>query len=70
MKVDSHVSPYKRIDLGARGPAPAQPETETAIAKALREAEEHAQRIEHLRIWNHLVQTARGCNPPGGHHEN
>jgi hypothetical protein len=62
--VTGHVSPYRRIEIGAR---PSQVlevvQDETASAKSLREAAEAAQRIEHQRIWNHVIQTAQGCNP-------
>lgn len=58
--VIEHRPPLKRVEIGARTPLPAAVETESASAKTLREAAEQAQHIEHLRIWNHVVQTCGG----------
>jgi hypothetical protein len=65
-EIAHHVSPYRRIEIGARTRQPdgSEPQ-ESALAKAIREAQEEKQRAECSRIWNHLVQTARGCNPTG-----
>lgn len=63
MKVDSHVSPYKRIEIGPRPYVPAPAPDENDLARRTREEIEKKRHIEHLRIWNHLVQTAQGCNP-------
>jgi hypothetical protein len=61
-EVKHHVSPYRRIEIGARTPDPQPAPQESALSKAIREAAEEKQRVEHARIWNHVVQTAQGCN--------
>lgn len=65
-QVASHVSPYRRIENGSRPKATlVAAENEGNLARAIREAAEEKQRAEAQRIWNHVVQVARGCNPAG-----
>ena len=64
-EVVAHVSPYKRIEIGPptpqpKKPAPAQP----VVSQAILDAYEEIRRARYLRIWDHVVQTAQGCNAP------